>query len=137
MGTIILLKNGDLCFYSSVPFQKQFKGNSKLLSQNWTKNVFSINLLASGNLSVLNVNLGIKIDIHCCFGEKPIVEFFAIGLHNLRTYFRASPYLGFSQIEFLNQKLSAVSFCWDEKKNLISLNQCECFLNCSLLNLEN
>jgi hypothetical protein len=112
--SILLFKNGDLFCNSSVPFEKRFKGIVNF--QNWTKNVFSINLLPSGEFSVLNVKLGMKIYINCFLSVNPIVEFFVTRLNNFKKYFRASPYLGFSQIEFFNQNLSAVVFYWDEKK---------------------
>jgi len=127
--TIIFYKNGDLRFKSSVPFEKRSKGILNLYCQNWTQNVFSINLLPSGDFAVLNIKLGMKILITCFRSDKPTVGFFATTLDDLKKYFRASPYLGFSQIEFFEHKLSALSFCWDNKKHLISIKQCDCILN--------
>jgi len=121
--SILLYKNGDLVFKSSVKFKKLLKGVLKHYSLNWTKNVFSINLLHCGKFLVLNLNLGIKILINCFCGESPIVEFYASPLDNLKKYFRASPYLGFSQIEFYNQTLAVEQLCWDKNKNLISSKQ--------------
>lgn len=123
MFTLILHKNGNLEYKSSAILEKRFFNTlPDFFPENWQQNIFSISLLTLGTILAINKNLGIQISINCFLvsQKKLIVQFGFSWLNHKKQYLRASPYLGFSHITFLDKKLSTMKYHWDKKKNLIS-----------------